>query len=331
MSVISNAMTVCYLNDVLGRVFKFEGFIDGMGFDLGVYVLAFGATCAMAVGRYLPRVLETKFAVTSVSLRSVLTRITEVIVVSASIAQAGILFGASAKAILGVGSVGGLAVGRGIARRRFGQSVRTSEVTARASVGKHVGELGDGGASLDAQHLGRVVGVVPRDHHDAVLDVHARVFRRIWISQGDLGLEFRRLLRLEDAAPGFGLRRPGRHENAERRRLDVAGTPRRLARGVFFTHGDGASTFLNLRRRGGPVTERGFRLFVAGFVVEKGPRHGLQLANARVDVVDVLLPRLVLDHVVVQRLAPLQLRELLLLPLQKTLTPLSISAKPLTG
>ena len=38
--------------------------------------------------------------------------------------------------------VGGLAVGRGIARRRFGQSVRTSEVTARASVGKHVGELG---------------------------------------------------------------------------------------------------------------------------------------------------------------------------------------------
>ena len=70
------------------------------------------------------------------------------------------------------------------------------------------------------------------------------------------------------------------------------------SRAASFTHGDGASTFLNLRRRGGPVTERGFRLFVAGFVVEKGPRHGLQLANARVDVVGVLLPRLVLDHVV---------------------------------
>ena len=114
MSVISNAMTVCYLNDVLGRVFRIVegiGFIDAKGFDLGIYALAFGATSAMAVGRYFPRVLETKFHVTSVSLRSVLTRITEVIVVSASIAQAGILFGASAKAILGVGSVGGLAVG----------------------------------------------------------------------------------------------------------------------------------------------------------------------------------------------------------------------------
>ena len=114
MSVLSNAMTVCYLNDVLGRVFRIVegiGFIDAKGFDLGIYALAFGATSAMAVGRYFPRVLETKFAVTSVSLRSVLTRITEVIVVSASIAQAGILFGASAKAILGVGSVGGLAVG----------------------------------------------------------------------------------------------------------------------------------------------------------------------------------------------------------------------------
>lgn len=111
MGVVSNAMTVLYLNDVLGRVFKFEGFIDGMGFDLGVYVLAFGATCAMAVGRYLPRVLETKFAVASVSLRSVLTRMAEVVVVFASIIKAGMLFGASAKAILGVGSVGGLAFG----------------------------------------------------------------------------------------------------------------------------------------------------------------------------------------------------------------------------
>ena len=48
---------ILFINDVFAKVLKTDQFIDGLGFDLGIYNLVLGGVVALAVFRYLPRFL----------------------------------------------------------------------------------------------------------------------------------------------------------------------------------------------------------------------------------------------------------------------------------
>lgn len=111
MKVVLWGMSALYVHDVFGRVLKLEGAIDGLGFDLGMYVIMLGASAALATLRYFPRFLERGLGMGSVALRMVTTRVVTIGVAFITALQAGMCFGLPPSAILGVGGVGGLAVG----------------------------------------------------------------------------------------------------------------------------------------------------------------------------------------------------------------------------
>ena len=48
MKVVLWGMSALYAHDVFGRVLKLDGAIDGLGFDLGMYAIMFGASAALA-------------------------------------------------------------------------------------------------------------------------------------------------------------------------------------------------------------------------------------------------------------------------------------------
>ena len=111
MKVVLWGMSALYAHDVFGRVLKLDGAIDGLGFDLGMYAIMFGASAALATLRYFPRLLERGLGMGSVALRMVTTRVVTIGIAFITALQAGMCFGLPPSAILGLGGVGGLAIG----------------------------------------------------------------------------------------------------------------------------------------------------------------------------------------------------------------------------
>ena len=51
------AEVILFINDVFAKVLKTDQYIDGLGFDIGIYNLVLGGVVALTVFRYLPRFL----------------------------------------------------------------------------------------------------------------------------------------------------------------------------------------------------------------------------------------------------------------------------------
>ena len=107
---------VLYAHDVLSPIFVPDA-VNGMfgdAFDLGSYAALAGAVAVMVAARFVPPFLRGKFtegALSEPSLQTVITRLVMLALGSVAALKAAILYGFSIEAILGVGGVGGLAVG----------------------------------------------------------------------------------------------------------------------------------------------------------------------------------------------------------------------------
>ena len=105
---------VLYAHDVLSPIFV-PNAVNGMfgdAFDLGSYALLAGAVAVMVVSRYLPPFLRGHFPTLGErSVQNVITRLAMLAIAAIAALKASILYGFSVEAILGVGGVGGLAVG----------------------------------------------------------------------------------------------------------------------------------------------------------------------------------------------------------------------------